>query len=95
MSSVYAFTSVLAGGLHFLGWAVAGAMVREMIAVPLSLAGAVAALALVHELGILPLPYPQRHWQVPARWVGGHGATPAAVWGLTLGVGRAHVHPVP
>ncbi len=51
------------------------------------LVGAVAGLAFLHDSGLLRLPYPQRHWQIPSHWVGGRGILPTVTWATLLGVG--------
>lgn len=41
----------------------------------------------LHELGILRLEVPQRHWQIPSTWVNRGDGRDLMVWGAVLGAG--------
>lgn len=77
----------MAGAAHLLLWATVGWALREVGSLSRFLIVAVAGFALLRDGGIVRLPYPQRHWQIPAHWVGGRGVLPAMTWATLLGIG--------
>lgn len=62
---------------------------------PLWMAGVLALLFSLRELGLIRFPIPQRKWQVPISWVHKHRYAGALAYGLTIGLGYLTYIPYP
>jgi hypothetical protein len=62
---------------------------------PLWIAGALALLFSLREVGVIKFPIPQRKWQVPISWVHKHRYLGSLAYGVTIGLGYLTYIPYP
>lgn len=62
---------------------------------PFRIAGLLALLFSMRELGVIKFPIPQRKWQVPISWVHKHRFAGTLTYGLTIGLGYLTYIPYP
>lgn len=93
LSGAYLVGSIAASSALFLLWSALGGLLDSWMRIPMPVIGILALVALMHDLNVVRIWYPQRHWQVPVTWVQSHGVMHALTWSITLGFGLFTYNP--